>query len=202
VLRMKSTHAATLVALAALMAFAAPARADNPLLAAGPLHTCALAANGSVRCWGDNGNGELGTGSGAPRAVPVQVVGLGSGMKAVAAKGDFSCALTAAGAVKCWGADNWGTIGDGRIIRQLTPSQAVRNDALYVFVHVRDDFQSYAVTPRECVAHWLADSVEILIDPRGNSSETNMETAATFVFISRAGTALSCCLRDRFAYRR
>ena len=55
-----------------------------------------------------------------------------------------------------------------------------RDDALYVFVHVRDDFQSYAVKPAECVAHWLADSVEILIDPRGNASETLMDTASTF----------------------
>ncbi len=54
------------------------------------------------------------------------------------------------------------------------------DDALYVFVHVRDDFQSYAVTPQECVAHWLADSVEILLDPRGNSSDTNMDTGTTF----------------------
>jgi hypothetical protein len=53
-------------------------------------------------------------------------------------------------------------------------------DDLYFFVHVRDEFQSYAVTPAECVAHWLADSVEILIDPRGTASQTNMDTAATF----------------------
>ena len=53
-------------------------------------------------------------------------------------------------------------------------------DDLYFFVHVRDDFQSYAVTPSECVAHWLADSVEFLIDPRGNSSERNTDTASTF----------------------
>ncbi len=46
----------------------------------------------------------------------------------------------------------------------------VANDNLYFFIHVKDDFQSYAVTPAECVAHWLADSTEILIDPRGNSS--------------------------------
>ena len=44
-------------------------------------------------------------------------------------------------------------------------------DDLYFFVHVQDDFQSYAVKPAECVGHWQADSVEILIDPRGNSSE-------------------------------
>ena len=54
------------------------------------------------------------------------------------------------------------------------------NDALYVFVHVRDEFQSYAVTPSECVAHWLADSVEILLDPRGNGTVTNMDTATAF----------------------
>ena len=51
---------------------------------------------------------------------------------------------------------------------------------LYFFIHVKDDFQSYAVTPQECVAHWLADSVEIIIDPRGNASQVLKDTANTF----------------------
>ena len=46
-------------------------------------------------------------------------------------------------------------------------------DDLYFFVHVRDDTQSYAPSPQQCVAHWLTDSVEIQIDPRGNSSQTS-----------------------------
>jgi LmbE family N-acetylglucosaminyl deacetylase len=54
------------------------------------------------------------------------------------------------------------------------------DDDLYFLVAVRDDFQSYAVKPAECVAHWLADSVEILIDPRGTASQTNRDTASTF----------------------
>ncbi len=54
------------------------------------------------------------------------------------------------------------------------------NDTLYLFVHVMDNYQSYAVTPQECVAHWLADSVEILIDPRGNGSQQLLDTAAAF----------------------
>lgn len=53
-------------------------------------------------------------------------------------------------------------------------------DNLYFFVHVRDDTQSYAATPQQCVAHWLVDSVEIQIDPRGNSSETAKDTSTTF----------------------
>jgi len=57
---------------------------------------------------------------------------------------------------------------------------AWRDDALYFFIRVRDDFQSYAVTPEECVGHWLADSVEILIDPRGRASENALDTANTF----------------------
>jgi hypothetical protein len=57
---------------------------------------------------------------------------------------------------------------------------AWRDDALYFFINVRDDYQSYAVTPAECVGHWLADSVEILIDPRGRASENAMDTANTF----------------------
>jgi LmbE family N-acetylglucosaminyl deacetylase len=57
---------------------------------------------------------------------------------------------------------------------------AQRDDALYFFIHVTDDFQSYAVTPKECVAHWLADSVEILLDPRGNANEDGRDTANTF----------------------
>lgn len=55
-----------------------------------------------------------------------------------------------------------------------------RDDALFFFIRVRDEFQSYAVKPDECVAHWLADSVEILIDPRGRASENAMDTANTF----------------------
>ncbi|MGI8696408.1 MAG: PIG-L family deacetylase [Mycobacteriales bacterium] len=53
-------------------------------------------------------------------------------------------------------------------------------DNLYFFVHVRDDTQSYAASPQQCVAHWLADSVEIQLDPRGNSSQTNKDTSTTF----------------------
>ncbi|MFL6069491.1 MAG: LmbE family protein, partial [Gaiellaceae bacterium] len=53
-------------------------------------------------------------------------------------------------------------------------------DDLYFFIHIKDDFQSYAVKPDECVAHWLADSVEIIIDPRGNASQVLKDTANTF----------------------
>jgi LmbE family N-acetylglucosaminyl deacetylase len=47
------------------------------------------------------------------------------------------------------------------------------DDDLYLYVHVVDDLQSFPVTPEGCWAHWLADSVEILLDARGNSVDTS-----------------------------
>ncbi|MBE2319676.1 PIG-L family deacetylase [Solirubrobacter sp. CPCC 204708] len=69
-----------------------------------------------------------------------------------------------------------GSAGANQTYAKVTRS----GDDLYFFIRVQDDFQSYAVTPEECVGHWLADSVEILIDPRGRASENAMDTAHTF----------------------
>ncbi|MEU4191041.1 PIG-L family deacetylase [Kribbella sp. NPDC026611] len=81
------------------------------------------------------------------------------------------------GAAGCTGVDDCGvsSTGDGNTVKV-----SWSNDALYFFIHVRDDYQSYAVTPAECVGHWQADSVEILLDPRGNASQVLKDTANTF----------------------
>jgi alpha-tubulin suppressor-like RCC1 family protein len=118
---MKCAPVATVFALLALVAFAGPARADNGLIASGGYHTCALAANGTVRCWGANNSGELGVGTTAERQAPVQVSGLGGNIQAVAAKGAYTCALTATGAVRCWGDNSRGQLGDGTTVQRRTP---------------------------------------------------------------------------------
>ena len=48
-------------------------------LAAGYFHTCALLAGGGVDCWGNNGNGELGTDNTTDTDTPTGVTGLGAG---------------------------------------------------------------------------------------------------------------------------
>jgi hypothetical protein len=78
--------------------------------------------------------------------------------------------------VDCGDAPNAAPGSDGTTYAKVTRS----GEDLYFFIHVRDDYQSYAVTPAECVAHWLADSVEILIDPRGDASQALKDTANTF----------------------
>lgn len=65
--------------------------------------SCAITSVGAVQCWGYNGNGQLGDGTGTDSAVPVQVQGLTSGVTAISMGYGFACAVTASGGVWCWG---------------------------------------------------------------------------------------------------
>ncbi|MBS0556173.1 MAG: RCC1 repeat-containing protein [Proteobacteria bacterium] len=90
-------------------------------IAAGAFHTCALTTAGAVKCWGYNGNGQLGDGSTTDRSTPVAVSGLGSDVAAIAAGFNHTCAVTTAGAVKCWGWNYYGQLGDGSTTSRTTP---------------------------------------------------------------------------------
>ena len=87
-------------------------------------HSCALTTAGGVKCWGSNSNGQLGDGHGSlitNSFVPVDVEGLTSGVQVIAAGNGYTCALTAAGGVKCWGYNRYGRLGDGTTDDRLTP---------------------------------------------------------------------------------
>lgn len=87
---------------------------------AGP-HTCAVTAAGGVVCWGFNGYGQFGDGTDVDSNAPIAATGLGSEVVAVAAGFEHSCALTGAGAVYCWGRNEFGNLGDGTITDRNTP---------------------------------------------------------------------------------
>jgi len=91
-------------------------------IAAGFDHTCALLDSGGVRCWGSNWYGQLGDGTTTDRLTAVDVDGLGAGVVAIDAASSMTCALTIDGAVKCWGFNGGGALGDGTTTRRLTPT--------------------------------------------------------------------------------
>jgi alpha-tubulin suppressor-like RCC1 family protein len=80
-------------------------------LAGGLAHSCALTASRSAKCWGNGNPGDLGNGSVASSAVPVDVTGL-SGLLGLAAGDGHSCALKGDGSVACWGDNIEGQLGN------------------------------------------------------------------------------------------
>ncbi|TLY15221.1 MAG: hypothetical protein E6K69_06550 [Nitrospirae bacterium] len=94
-------------------------------ITAGRRHTCALTTLGGVKCWGNNHDGQLGDGTKVDKNIPVDVIGLVGGVKAIAAGWRHTCALTTAGSVKCWGKNHDGQLGDGTAINRSSPVDVV-----------------------------------------------------------------------------
>jgi alpha-tubulin suppressor-like RCC1 family protein len=95
--------------------------ADVVSISAGASHTCAATAGGAVMCWGHNEYGQLGNDTTVSSGVPVTVIGLGSGAATVAAGAYHACAVTTGGAVKCWGRNLFGQLGNASTVDARVP---------------------------------------------------------------------------------
>ena len=65
--------------------------------------TCVIDANSAAKCWGYNGEGQIGDGTNLNRSTPTQVSGLTSGVRAISSSIGTSCALLETNEVACWG---------------------------------------------------------------------------------------------------
>ena len=90
-------------------------------IAGGYSHTCTLLNSSAVKCWGYNEDGQLGDGTTTRRNSAVTVTGLSSGVRTIATRYTHTCALLDTGAVKCWGSNFRGHLGDGTKIAKSTP---------------------------------------------------------------------------------
>lgn len=77
-------------------------------------HNACAVKNGELLCWGYNGHGQLGGGTvdSAAHPAPVSVPGLSTGVTDVAVGYYTICAIQN-GALKCWGYNAFGQVGDG-----------------------------------------------------------------------------------------
>ena len=86
----------------------------------GAYHTCAVLGDGTLQCWGRNGDGELGDGTFVTRSTPRPVDGL-TGVVAVSGGGGHTCAVLSDGSVRCWGDNTGGQLGNGTTVGSTTP---------------------------------------------------------------------------------
>jgi len=94
-------------------------------IAAGEDQLCALDSAGTVYCWGDNEDGQLGDDSTTSSSVPVAVdasgVMAGQTLTQIAAGQEYACALDSTGAAYCWGADGGGELGNSKFVNKSVP---------------------------------------------------------------------------------
>jgi len=88
---------------------------DAAGLALGRDHACALLAGGTVSCWGENADGQLGNATLTPQMTPKVVTGV-QGATQITAGDAHTCALVGSkGLVFCWGNNANGQVGSGAV---------------------------------------------------------------------------------------
>ncbi|HXY48305.1 MAG TPA: putative Ig domain-containing protein [Terriglobales bacterium] len=166
-------------------------------IAAGDSHACALIADGSMQCWGDNEYGALGNGTsdGVPPfglSPPVAVTGL-SGVTAIAAGADHSCALYVNGGVFCWGYNEGGQLGNGNNSDSSTPQEVLSGTLMKSLA--LSGFSSCTLSADGTAQCWGDNSWGQLGDGTTVSSNTPMAvTGLTGAMSVVAGTYHVCVL--------
>ena len=91
-------------------------------VALGRDHGCAVADDGSLWCWGDNADGQLGTRDQLPRDAPTHVGGE-LRVRSLSLGDRHTCAIALDGALYCWGDGSEGQTGLGTRRRSLEPTR-------------------------------------------------------------------------------
>ena len=118
-------------------------------IGAGGNHTCALLADHTVRCWGDNSNGQLGDGTRVNRLSPVAVIGVTTAT-AIAAGQSSTCALLADATVTCW-----------PVSGSLTPMAVA---GITTATAIAGQGQMCALLADQTVRCWTSSSAPVAID--------------------------------------
>jgi len=94
-------------------------------ISSGDNHTCVIASDDLLYCWGYNANGQLGNGSTTQSTIPVAVsragVLAGKTIKSVSSSASNTCVVASDDQVYCWGYNAGSQLGNGSTIQSLTP---------------------------------------------------------------------------------
>ncbi|HPF31222.1 MAG TPA: hypothetical protein PLO25_02880, partial [Candidatus Saccharibacteria bacterium] len=162
-------------------------------ISTGEYHTCALDTAGAVYCWGYNDNGQLGNNSTTQSLVPVAVTTAGTPMtgktiQAISTGDHHTCALDTAGAVYCWGSNEYGQLGDNSRIQSLIPIKVYVSGIKITDYRYKQisggDSHTCALDTAGAVYCWGSNKYGQL----GNNSTTHSRVPAT---VTTAGTPMA-----------
>ena len=184
----------------------APAGLSGNKITAGDQHTCAVNGAGGVLCWGSNANGELGNGTTTKSLTPVPVSGLSSGVVGITAGQKFTCALTKAGGVVCWGINTTGDLGNGTTTDSDVPLKVLDVAGTAPMSGVvaisAGQYHVCAVTSAGAVLCW-GDNAEGELGPEPNSFRSGLPYQVTGIPADivniAAGSYYSCALTSKGA---
>jgi alpha-tubulin suppressor-like RCC1 family protein len=127
---------------------------------------CALLTDGTVKCWGKNGYGELGVGNATDVSAPTLInFGTGRTVKKIvlqsSASSNSSCAILDDDTLRCWGGNAYGQLGDGTSGTNRTTPVAINLGTgrtaknVYMFANVNDDsISTCAILDNDSLKCW------------------------------------------------
>lgn len=128
----------------------------------GQLHSCGYGVDGTVYCWGLNGQGQLGSVLTVPNSVvPVGVAGsenyfftsVSSGVNLTAGR-NHTCARSASGGVYCWGGNEFGQLGDGTTTDHSSPAPVSLAGVLFSSVIAGSEYKTCALATSGTAYCW------------------------------------------------
>lgn len=167
-------------------------------VAAGELHSCAKKPEGTVKCWGDDTQGQTGTGGKAADAgvivSPATVDGVDDAVD-IAAGRSHTCVARKSGKVSCWGFNLDGQLGNGETGQSDVPVD-VQGIANAFLVAAGGSF-SCAVRGSGTVACWGNNGRGQLGNGTTSSSVTPVQVEElTGVVALAAGQSHACAVKD------
>ena len=146
-------------------------------------HACAIRSDHTLWCWGGNGSGELGDGTGKDRYSPVRI-GTAATWAKVSAGDRYTCATRADQSLWCWGSNDYGQLGNGTLTGHRSP---VRVGTARAWVSVSaGEYHTCATRTDHTVWCWGRNDAGNIGDgtTTGRRSPVRVGTAKTWASVS------------------
>ncbi|MBI4499734.1 MAG: hypothetical protein HY700_01110, partial [Gemmatimonadetes bacterium] len=163
-------------------------------LSPGNLHTCGVTTTNASYCWGYNGAGQLGDGTSTTRVTP-QPVSVGVVTFTYIGTGrTHSCGLTTGSQAYCWGANQYGQLGDGSTAPRPTPSTPVNTGQFFTQISVGDEHACGRTSANQIYCWGYGLNGQLGNGGTGNNlSPSPISSAVSFASVA-AGGLMTCGL--------